>query len=421
MYLNGSAKPSCTHIPDTMALLKKGAIGGLSPSYFLEFIMFKSRRSPLFLLPFMLTALACEQQTKNTQTPETSQASQPSTHSLSVTVSDELPLPSPATGIAFWDHPTLSFNSPIIVASENGLTAYTIEDGSEAARLDAVTLSTIAVSYAGYGPDAIGIVAGHNKSNNALSFVGIDNISRQFIPLAGEFETAGDVRGICFGRNPSIPEPTAFVIKPGEIQFTSIVPTQGGVTFQGDGRFETPDNIIACTVDTNGVLIALDNEGSLYRLDETGGFSAPLARTGVKDAAGLGIISSSRGEAPKVLTEGQIIVVKNNNLVVTDHRAGTPLGTVTVNVEDLPSRFMTSTLMAASASNLGALYRNGALGFTVITDDGPALHVVPVNNLLNELDLPAGEPINPRGALPDSDTDQLIIKTNFPAIDNDTP
>lgn len=334
-------------------------------------------------------------------------------------VSDELPgLPTPASGVAFWDHPTLPFNSMLIVAGAQGALAYNIEDGVEAARIDAVAAEGAAVSYAGYGPQAAGVLALFDRAENAFRFYGVDNLSRQFAPLGAGLENGltvdGAVHGFCFGRARGTAAPSLFVLQDGQILIFNFDAAEEGLAPAGEGAIETPEGLASCAVDIDGVLLAAARSGAIYRIDGPDSFAAPFASAATAEAGDLSIAASTaQGNEGAQEISGQIILLdKADGAAHVFNRAdGAPLGVVTVAATDQLPGVASAHAMGLTAANLGALYRNGVVAYAVTGEDGPAIRLIPYNAVLNALALPEGTALSPRGAAPTTGGTGLIIDT----------
>lgn len=363
-----------------------------------------------------LLAAACERAGDAQQQP----APQPAPR-VEVPVSDELPgLPAPASGIAFWDHPTLPFNSMLVVAGPQGALAYNIEDGVETARIDGVAADGAAVSYAGYGAQATGVLALFDGAENAFRFYGVDNFSRRFAPLGGGFETGltveGAVHGFCFGRAQGAAAPSLFVLQDGQILIVNFDTAENGLAVAGEGAIEAPQGLASCAVDIDGVLLVASESGDIYRIDGPDSFAAPFASAETAEAGDLSIaasapVSGDGGRESEEQISGQIILLdKADGAAHVFNRAdGAPLGVVTVAATDQLPGVTAAHAMGLTAANLGALYRNGVVAYAVTGEDGPAVRLIPYNAVLNALALPEGTVLSPRGAAPTTGGNGLII------------
>jgi len=364
--------------------------------------------APLSLAAAALLALAaCEQQAPQAPPPEPAPP-------VGVAASDELAgLAAPATGIAFWMHPNVAFNSLMIVAGADGLASYNIEDGAEVSRAPGVNFEGAAVSYLGFGPQAAGVVAAFNPGDSAFAFYGIDNVSRSFLPLEATVDIRGAVRGFCFGRGDGVSAPTLFVVQRGKISIFNFDAADEGLAPAGSATIETPDDLAACAVDADGVLLAATQTGRLYRLDGDGGFASPFASTAVADTGGLAVISSDAPEGAKPAAYGQIAVMDKATgaLHFLDRADGHALGAVTIAETDEIDGVPAAVAMGATGANLGGLYRNGLIALSV-DGEAPSVRIIPINGVHNALTLTAGVPINPRGAIAPVEDDDLLIKIN---------
>lgn len=363
----------------------------------------------------VLTALAvfsvtaCE---RTTQTPPPEPAPR-----FEVPVSDELPgLATPSTGIAFWDHPTLSFNSMMITVGNEGVVAYNIEDGVEAARIDGVAANGAAVSYLGLGAQAAGVLALFNMSENAFKFYGIDNASRQLLPIEGGPAIEGEVHGFCFGRAREASAPSLYVLQATEILIFNFDAAETGVALAGEGALGSPDNLTSCAVDIDGILLVAAEDGKIYRIDEPDSFTTHFAEAPIAEVGGLSVIAtvpdSTESETP---ISGQIILLDkaDGGAHVFDRDTGAALGVITVAATDQLPGVTAATSIGATSANLGALYRNGAIAYGVQAEDGAAIRLIPYNAVVNALSLSEGTGLAARGKAPQVEDTGLLIAPTF--------
>jgi hypothetical protein len=335
-------------------------------------------------------------------------------------VSDELPgLPGAATGIAFWDHPRLSFNSTLIVATSAGVVSYNMEDGNEVSRIDGFNADGVAAGYLGEGAQAAGFIAFLDADENQFRFYGIDNESRAFIPLEGAPSQRGAVRGYCMGRGPGVEASSLYVIQKGKVDVFNLAATEGGITVENETKLETPDNLISCELDIDGRLLVASDKGEIYRIDGEDAFRTPLARSGAAAAAvlsviGARIVSENPDDAPA--STGQILLADLSNGVihVFESLSGNSLGAVKISATDELSAVDGGEAFSASAANFGGLYRNGVVAFGVANGaDGPVISLMPVSSLRNALSLPVGEPVSSRRETTEVNDSDLIIEPSF--------
>lgn len=368
-----------------------------------------------FLAAALVLIAACERKpsepSSNAGGPVSPAATQAASVSVSAPVSDELPgLPAPATGIAFWDHPTLSFNGVMIVATDAGIISYSMEDGAEVSRIDGFKADGVATGYLGLGAKSAGFIAFLDSEESAFRFYGVDNASRAFLPLDPGPAIRGAVRGFCLGRGAGATAPSLFVIQKGEIQVFNLAASAGGVKVESEAHLDAPDNLVSCTVDIDGVLLAAADDGDIYKLDGDHGFTAPFARTAVSGPGGLAILAAAKEDDPMAVS-GLILLagLAKGEIHVFNRETGAALGAVTLAAtDDLPA-VGAADVFAATGANLGALYRNGVLAFGVAEgEDGPVIRIAPASTIKNALSLPMGEPASPRGMAPEAENSLII-------------
>lgn len=342
---------------------------------------------------------------------------------IEISVSDELPdLASPPSGILFWSHPALAFNSLLIVADDIGLASYNIEDGNPVDTLPGLSVGKASITYFGFGAHAIGAVITANQSENRLDVTAIDNASRVFIPLAGGPELRGNVRGLCSGRAPTISaptisEPTVFVVQRDGIQFFTLEAVENGVEVLASGIIEGPDDLVACAIDQDGSLLALNEQGQVFRIDNETAFSQPIISSGVTQSAGLTVLTTTSPGDGGATLKSQIIIAdaNSNTLHVFDRDSGERLGVIRAIGEDSEIIPGALTTFGTTNGNLGALYRGGAIGFGYAPSDtlAPLVRLAPTSAVSNALNLEEGDAISPRGTAPTNSENDLKIDTTF--------
>jgi len=375
-------------------------------------------RRVIVFLPLIVLA-ACERISGGA--PDALEPVEPATP-VDVIASDELPLGGPATGLDFWIHPNVAFNSLMIVASAEGLASYNIEDGEGVGRIDDIAAQGAVVSYFGFGPLAAGVIAAFDANSNGFRFYGVDNASRAFLPLAGGPLMASEMRGFCFGRALTAPAPSLFVIEPSGVRTFNLAlgddASAPGFAVEGQAFVETPENIRACAVETDGVLLLANDRGDIYRLEGEDAFAAPLRANGASDVAGLALLAAAEGGAIALLDGSDGVVQLFNR------KTGERLGAMRHTTRDAAFADASdadengkanapapppATVLGGSGANLGALYRNGVIALGLAKGGEPLVRMIPVIGVQNALSLTPGTPVNPRGAPARQEDDALII------------
>ncbi len=364
----------------------------------------------------LLAATACGERVDTPIADEAKQAPDP----VGVIASDALSdLTAPPTGIDFWTHPNVSFNSLIVVASADGLASYNVEDRTEVSRIPGVSLQGVAISYIGFGPLAAGVAATFDEAEGAFQFFGIDNVSRLFLPLEGGPTIRGSVRGFCFGRAANSPDPTLFVIQRGELKIFNVAPAMNGetarISINGENGMPIPDTAAACTVDATGIVYVLTTSGEVYRVDSDQSFETPFAVAFADNSPGIAFMGSVQADDGSSVA-GQIAVLDGETGIVElfDASDGHALGATRIDAADDIDAVTQATVMGASVANLGGLYRDGAIALGV-AGETPAVRLIPANGVANALGIPSLPPANPRGEAPtNEETNNLIINPTLP-------
>ena len=370
-------------------------------------------RPAAFLLAALLFAAACEREASS---PETAAPAAPEIAAVSAPVSDELPgLPAPATGIAFWDHPRLSFNGLMIVATGAGVFAYSMEDGTEVSRIDGVNAQGLATGYLGRGGPAAGFIAFYDSEEKTFRFYGVDNETRAFLPLEGGPEASGAVKGFCLGRSEDALAPSLFAIEKGRIEVFNLAPSAIGVSVESKAEIKAPDNLVSCAVDLDGSLLAAADTGDIFAVESARSFDTPFARASIARPGGMSVIAAT-GEGEMLTPGGHIFLagLDKGEVYVFNRETGEALGAVALEgTDDMPG-VGAADVFGATGANLGALYRNGVIAFGVSSaEGGPALRIAPASTVKNALSIPLGEPVSPRGTAPQTEDNGLIIPTTF--------
>ena len=352
---------------------------------------------------FPLALAACEQRVA----PEPTEPEIPAIVAA-VTISDQLPnLEAPATGIAFWEHPTLPFNGMMIVTSAIGVVTYNIEDGNEVGRAPGVNLAGAAVSYAGFGAQAAGILATLDVDENLFRFYGISNTSRTLLPIEGGPEIRGNVRGFCFGRSQEASAPTLFVVQNSKLTIFNFDASDAGLVTGDAIEVATADNLTGCAVDADGVVLLNTQEGDVYRLAAGEAAQTPFASLDITNAGDLEIAAAT-DESGALTGIGLLLNKPDGAVHVFDRNDGRAIGVVTVAASQDFEGVSSADVIGVSTSNLGGLYRNGVVAFGTESEDGPLIRLIPVNGVLNALSLTLDEPLRPRGTEPEADNDLII-------------
>ncbi|MEM9494632.1 MAG: hypothetical protein AAGA09_01415 [Pseudomonadota bacterium] len=370
----------------------------------------------------MLAAAACGRD--GAETPDETASDDPEPVCVEAMASDTLDtLTAPPTGVGFWVHPTLAFNSLLIVAGADGVVGYNIEDGTEAARFGGAHARGLGVSYIGRGPDARGVLAIYDEDASAVRLIAVDNISRAFTGIDGAIALRGNVRGICFGRAADDETPSLHVIQKGKLTRYDISEAQGTITADQSIGVSIDDSVSACAVDPVDGRVFLAGNDTIFRLedDSVSRFSKAPSSGDNASAAPMAMLTwrTADGEANgdegnEGAARGALALFDNEAGVMRllDRESGRTVGVVAIDGTDQLDGVSSASALGAASANLGGLYRNGALAFATAGDPA-SLRLAPMSSFFNALSWPLGDAFNPRGDLPETEDDALAINPVF--------
>ena len=335
---------------------------------------------------------------------------------IAVAAADQLTdLNGPVTGIDFWTHPNVAFSSVMIIAGENGVASYNIEDGNEVSAIPGVSAQGAAVSYIGYGPRAKGLLAYFDRDASAFSIFEIDNVTRNFKPVTGDIAIRGSVRGFCFGRGVDAEGPTLAVLQKGELTQYSFSIENATLTASASAKETAPDDVVSCAIDgVDGSIFVARENGTVHRLG-TDGPGELFAKGDINAVGDIAVLSATNiAEDGVVSFSGQVIVLDKTNAMIHafDRADGSLIGKGTIGDAFEIDAVAASNVMGAVSANLGAIYRNGAIALS-LADEANVVRLIPANGLINALNLPDGEALSPRGIIAEPEDSDLLIRTTI--------
>ena len=334
----------------------------------------------------------------------------PETDFIEVPASDSLPgLAATPTGVAFWRHPSLAFNSMMIVAGADGVGGYNIEDGVEIWRIAGVEAGGVAVSYLGRGPAARGLVAVYDQSESVFSLYAVNNATRAFSPIAGEIPVRGNVRGFCFGRAIEASEPALHIVQRGKLTTYAITAEDTFVTARAGGAEKINDKITACAVDVDGSVL-LAGGGKIERV--VGNAGVAIANGAPATPAAMNVVLTTGDDETPIVGVIAALDGETGALHLFDRNDGAGLGAIRISATDELEAVTAATSMGATSANLGALYRNGAIALGV-GGEAPSVRLIPAGALFNAVGVAEGDAVNPRGELADDSDGGLIIDIGY--------
>lgn len=307
---------------------------------------------------------------------------------LAVATTDEpIVLPSPATGLAFWEHPSLPFEGMVIAATENGLFAHQPE-GKEA--------ETIVSTFRAHGaaltylpgplfvdePDtanrvmsAQALFVSYDLDQSAYRFFGIDNISgiltEDFLslPVRTQRSKPADFCLMAAQGEETALRFTLVALEADAVSVYRFAQTASAVGGQrpwsiASETYPTSLTALSCANDpgTDRLLI-LDDVGTVHGFNPATGITNPLFDTGIEGAAGLGVHRRGLAETAAGDLEKLTFVVDSTSGQVTLFRLpdGAPVGAIKLTAFDVNEGVIETSALAVASGNFGGLYRAGVV------------------------------------------------------------
>lgn len=329
---------------------------------------------------------------------------------VEVAAIDEIgPLADEASGLAFWLHPAIPFNSLVIAATPSGLVAYNIEDGAEVARSVEFDARAVDLFYAGAAsPDAetsarqaVGVMIAADAAGAWRAFE-IDNVSRAFKPLAAP---AAPPPGNAHCAGPASGSAARLAVVAGAtLVLHDVERTADGLSLAESGRSALPARAVACAIDPagGGLHVLLENGDIWRRIEADGAQVDSLIATGAERPSGIAIaVNDSPEGANDPLCCGEIVVLDAGaaTLRIFDLRDGRAIGAIRLKSSFDVEGVASATALGVGVGNFGGAYRDGVVGLAA---DGasPALRLTPLNGVMDALGRPIGAPHDPRTAKP---------------------
>lgn len=324
------------------------------------------------------------------------------------------------SGVAFWTHPTLSFESLVVTATSDGLVGLVIENGAEAARAAGFSATGVAVSYDGEGVGAQGYAVAAVDGDPAFKFYAIDNVTREFLLKPTMFIAEKTEGGFCFGRSAdgeglALHQATGAGLTSHALAFTN-----GGVAAREIERRPTARALVDCVVDdASGDVYALDAEGGVVRFgDGEEGRRLPSDADAVRGAytrgalgLALGDVIAAEGDVEEAATdiaapgERRISLARlraaNGAVDVIDGKTGATLGAIRLGETFDDEGVARSATLGVGYGNFGGIYRDGVLALVVAEPDGSSsIRLAPWGGVAAALGQPATQAVDPRSPRP---------------------
>jgi hypothetical protein len=355
---------------------------------------------------------ACgDRQTRPAQ-PASSEAAEPAPVG-EIEATDQFgPFASPVTGIAFWTHPSLSFQGMVLASSADGLAAFNVEDGAEVARIEGVAANGVNVVYAGGGAEARGFAIALDASTGEFRYYEIDNASRSLSSAPATGATNNRAAAFCSGadRDGAL---RLIALNGAMVETSAIEIGEGGVRVELLSQQRAPQGVVACVVDPlDGAVFLAGESGAIYRMALDGNIDAKVfAESGLSHISSIGLMLHGLVEAgPTEECCGEIAVLDaaDGSVRLIDRDDGQPSGAARIISSFDVEGVATATAMGVGYGNFGGIYRDGILALA--TDgDSPAVRLAPLNGVMDAISAPMGPTAEPRNLSDQAEEDDGLV------------
>ncbi|NWG91639.1 MAG: hypothetical protein HXY21_03910 [Parvularculaceae bacterium] len=351
----------------------------------------------------LLAFAACER----SKAPQAPQPAAPAIAVTEVAAADAYGVPSErVNAVAFWSDPGVNFQGLVIAATESGIKAFNIESGTLVAE-SPVKATGLTVIYDGQGAAAQGYIVA--LVDDAVAVIEIDNATKALKRVATAGET--NAKSVCAGRQGD----GNAIYEVNSSGLSSRTLTPGATQFIGEAKpIIAARGLISCHVDDrNGAVIAIGDDGAVRRIDPYTGESFGIAMIEglIADSSAI-LLSTAAGDEPKNGGAIAILDGKSGLIRLLDLIDGHALGMVRVKSTFDLEAVASATAIAAGYGNYGGVYRDGALAVVAMPSDAAPIRLVPWNGVLSALQLPLGEPVDPRAPSPALE-DEGVIDIEF--------
>lgn len=290
--------------------------------------------------------------------------------------------------VAFWSHPSIVFESLILAATAQSVTAYRIETGEPAFEIPGGA-DGVEVFYAGAGPLAQGYLLA--AGDGAYRLYTIHQDGRGYGPVA--MATALSPAGVYCAGSGAVP--VVYEAGGGKLTARTLAIVGDGAELGEARALADLPGAIGCDVDPlTDEIVTVSRDGAIRRIDPASGAAFGLALPPDIEPSSSGVAAgrSESGEA-----QGQVALLNAASGVVSvfDARDGHALGAVRVKATFDLDAVEAASRIAVGSANYGGVYRGGALA-VVASGDGAPVRLVPWNGVMGALSLAVAAAIDPR-------------------------
>lgn len=348
----------------------------------------------------MIAAFALAACGRNAETP--APAPEPSTPEFQeVAAADSFGAPGERVmDVAFWSHPAVAFESLLIAATRDKVSAYRLETGEARFEISGGA-ERIDVFYAGEGQKAVGYLLASGDGADRLYAIDQDGSGFKQLSIA---TSGGLAREHCLGNGAS---PELYELTADLVSMRSVRIVANGAEFSSPSSIADVSGAIACSVNplANEVIVTSE-DGSIRRVDPSSGaiFSLALPQDLKPIAAAL---ATGRNETDETVAQIVLLDAGGAMLRLFDSKDGHAIGAVRVKATFDLEAVETATRIKIGSANYGGVYRDGALAI-VTEGDGAPVRLVPWNGVMGALSIPVAAVVDPRIPGGESAEDSVI-------------
>ena len=404
----------------------------------------------LFILAFAIMIASCGPNDKTTESATEPPLIPPPSETI-ITTDEPFSLLAPATGLAFWEHPTVPFQGRVIAATSEGLISKTLE-GEEAPVIQS-GIDALGAAIVYFPPESIrpeqaadaeqrlppganvqGVFLTIDKSVNAIRLFRIDNISAQLNEDLVSLPLPSQPTGFCAttvqrdDSNTVLSILTLPDLTMHEVTFGRNL-TDGEKTISKN-TIQKPQSlgvVVDCTVaPRDHQFVVLNQNGDIYQLTDGRIENTPLLNTDIQNPTHIAVTANTRPEGDTDQSaQSQILVLSQDDAEIHlfDHATSKPLGTITLDTYEGTQATVNATTMATGSGNFGGLYRFGVIALASVADDNgnpAAVRVSPLNAAARMLEFPLSGPYLARLAYdaPERETTPVEFSITPPSPDS---
>lgn len=327
------------------------------------------------------------------------------------------PLAAPVTDIAFWTHPSLTFQGMTLTSSADGIVAFNVEDGVEVARVGGVDATGLEVIYEGGGAAARGFAIALDRRAGAFRFFEIDNASRSLTAAPATGAEKKGATAFCAGadRDGAL---RLVALNGARVETSAIEIGEDGVRVEPLSQQRAPNKIAACVVDPlDGAVFLAAESGAIHRMALNGDIDAKaFAVSGLAHNSSIGLALHGLVEAgPTEECCGEIAVLDaaDGSVHIFDRDDGRGLGAARITSSFDLEGVAAATAMGVGYGNFGGIYRDGILALAT-GGDSPAVRLVPLNGVMDAISAPMGLTAEARNlSVQKEEDDGLVIDVNL--------